>query len=108
MLPILVFGLVFGTAFVALQYRYARLGSPPSIRWRLVLLLVGIGTGALIGYLMASSSDSTMPASKQGDNTALFGVVTSAAIFGVASAWLVPRGMRLSLDFAERGKSKRK
>jgi hypothetical protein len=94
-------------AFIATHYRYATLGSTSSLRWRFILFIVGAATGGAIAYCLLTVLGITTSADATEQRAALGAILVTIAWGGIASVWLIPRGVRASIEEARHNRAKR-
>lgn len=90
------------------QYRFLMLGSPASVRWRVRLVLVGMVLGSTLPYFLFTligALDSPDPTERR---AALLAIAGTTFIGAVASGWLIPRGLRVSMEQVERNRNKKR
>lgn len=94
--------------YIVVQYRYARLGLPPSIGWRIALFLTGALTGTAVGWLLVVAAGGYYPLNRLQAGDVVMSVFITGISGGVLSTWVFPRGTRIALEEAERNRRMRK
>lgn len=105
-MPILLAVLIV-PMYIVVQYRYARLGLPPSIGWRTALFLTGALTGTAVGWLLVVAGSGYYPLSRLQAGDVVMSVFITGISGGVLSTWVFPRGTRIALEEAERNRRMR-
>lgn len=95
------------TVFGFAHYRYIRRGLPKTWQWKLLLFVVGAVTYLSTGVLLLVVVGNTSAATTVNAGDDMLAAAITAILGGIASVRLVPRGLKATLDMAEKNAQRR-